>query len=67
LPASHELNLYGNRQYLFDTWTMSLRFGVEVLAFSPQVRNIQYNYDYSKKEYFTGIPPIPYIEVRAVL
>lgn len=67
LPSSHELNLYGNRQYLFDTWTMSLRFGVELLAFSPQVRNVQYNYDFSKKEYFTGIPPIPYIEVRAVL
>lgn len=67
LPASHELNLYGNRQFLFDTWTMSLRFGVELLAFSPQVRSVQYNYDYSKSEYFTGIPPIPYIEVRAVL
>jgi hypothetical protein len=67
LPASHELNLYGNRQFLFDKWTMSLRFGVELLALRPQVRNVRYNYDYSKKEYFTGIPPVPYIEVRAVL
>jgi hypothetical protein len=46
---------------------MALRFGVEFLALQRPVQGIQNNYDYSKEEYFRGIPPIPYLEVRGIL
>lgn len=67
LPNYHELDIYENKDFLYDTWKMSLRFGLEFLAIEPQAQGVQYNYDYSEKEYFRGVPPIPYIEVRAVL
>lgn len=66
-PNYHELDIYANKDFLFNTWKMALRFGIEFLALEPQVQGVQYNYDYSDEEYFTGVPPIPYIEVRGVL
>jgi hypothetical protein len=67
LPPYHELDVYADKAFLFDTWKMSLRFGIEYLAIEKQATSVQYNYDYSKEEYFRGLPPIPYIEVRGVL
>lgn len=67
LPSYHELDIYANREFLFDTWKMALRFGVEYLALERQPAGVQYNYDFSKKEFFRNIPPIPYIEFRGTL
>lgn len=67
LPPYHEIDLYGNREFLFNTWKMALRFGVEFLALQRPVQGVQNNYDYSKEEYFRGIPPIPYLELRGTL
>jgi hypothetical protein len=67
LPAYHELDLYTTYDWLHDTWTFTWRLGVEYLALQNQARSVQYNYDYSEEEYFRGLPPIPYIEVRGVL
>lgn len=67
LPPYHELDIFANRDILFDTWKMALRFGVEFLALQRPVQGVQNNYDYSKEEYFRGIPPIPYLEVRGIL
>ena len=66
-PPYYEFDLYGDRDYLFDTWKLTWRFGVEYLALQRQVQGVQYNYDYSKLNYFRGVPPIPYIEFRGVL
>ena len=67
LPDFHEMDLYGQREFLFDHWKLGLRFGVISLALRPNAINARYNYDYSKEEYFRGIPPIPYLELRGVL
>lgn len=67
LPDFHEINIYATKDWLFDVWKLELRFGVEFLALSPQARDVQYNYDFSKEEYFTSLPPIPYIELKGVL
>lgn len=67
LPDYHEIDIYANRDILFETWKMGLRFGVEFLALERPAQGVRNNYDYSKEEYFRGIPPIPYIEVRGTL
>jgi hypothetical protein len=67
LPNYQQFDLYAQREFLFDTWKLGFRFGIEALALKPNAINVQYNYDYSKEEYFTGIPPIPYLELRGVL
>lgn len=67
LPAYHEIDIFANRDLLYDTWKLSMRFGIELLALERPVQDIQYNYDYSKSEYFRGVPPIPYFELRGTL
>lgn len=67
LPAYHEVDIFANKDILFDTWKMAFRFGIEYLALEPQATSVQYNYDYSEEEYFRGLPPIPYIEIRGIL
>ena len=64
LPTYKELSLFGSREFLANTWKSMLRFGLEYLWLKPQVYGVQYNYDFSKKEYFTGVPVIPYIEYK---
>jgi hypothetical protein len=61
------MSIYAEKKSFYDTWTLNWRFGVEGIGFGKQAINMQYNYDYSKEELFTALPPIPYIEVRAEL
>ena len=44
---------------------MQLKFGVEELLVGKDAVRVDYNYDYSQTKYATGIPAIPYIELRA--
>ncbi|MHA0111473.1 hypothetical protein ACXYUI_30880, partial [Klebsiella pneumoniae] len=36
-PPYYELDLYADRDVLFDTWKLTWRFGVEFLALRPQI------------------------------
>ncbi len=67
LPDYHQIDLFFTKDSLFNTWKMSYRFGVQYLAFTKQVYSRSYNYDYSKEEDFSALPPIPFVEVRGVL
>lgn len=67
LPAVSKMSIYSSHKSLFDRWQLEYRFGVEDYIIGKDARNISYNYDYSKKEFASLIPFIPYIEVRATL
>ncbi len=67
LPSYHELDLYTSYDFLYDSWKLTARTGVEFIAVKQQAVGIQNNYDFSKEEYFENLPPIPYIELRGVL
>ena len=64
LPDYQQLDLFATKDFLANTWKMSLRFGVQYLAYSPQAYSVSNNYDYSKEEYLSGLPPIPFVELR---
>ncbi len=66
-PDFHQIDIFANKDFLFNTWKLALRFGVQYLALESQAFAVQYNYDYSKEEAVAGIPPIPYIELRGEL
>ncbi len=66
LPNFHQLDLYSTYDFLYDLWKLNFRFGFQGLAITKQVFSVQYNYDYSKKEYFESLPPIPFIELKGV-
>lgn len=64
LEDFHEMSIFAAKDFLADTWKLTLRFGIEYLALQRQVQSMQYSYDYSEKEPFRGLPPIPYLEMR---
>jgi hypothetical protein len=66
LPAYHQIDVYSAYDFLWDTWKLKLRTGVEYFSLSKKVFGVTYNYDFSKEEYFSGIPVIPYIELSGV-
>jgi len=63
IPDFHQLDIYTSKKFLLNTWSLTLKGGVEYLSAEPQVQAVQYNYDFSKREFFRGLPPIPYIEL----
>lgn len=67
LPNFHQIDIFANKDFLFDTWKLALRFGAQYIALKPQAFAVQYNYDYSEQEFIAGVPPIPYIELRGEL
>lgn len=67
LPDRKTISVYAETKSFYDTWTLNWRFGVEGIGLGKQAVSMNYNYDYSKEELFTSLPPIPYIEVRAEL
>jgi hypothetical protein len=67
LPDFHQADIYSTYAFLYQTWSMDLKLGVEFLALEKQAVSSNYNYDYSKQVENSTIPPIPYIEVRATL
>jgi hypothetical protein len=64
LPDYNELSIFSSHDGLFDQWKSTVRWGVEYFWFKRQAYGAQPNYDYSKEEYFRGVPPIPYLELR---
>lgn len=64
LPDYYQIDLYTSYDFLFNTWKLKLRAGVEYLSFTKPAFAVNYNYDYSKEELLEGLPPIPYLEIR---
>ena len=67
LPDYNELSVFAGRDFLWDTWKMNARFGIEYFWFKRAALNVDYNYDYTKESFLMGVPPIPYLEVQATL
>jgi len=64
LPDTNSLTLYSTYDFLYNTWKMALKAGLESYWYEPQVIGRQNNYDYSKESNQTGLPAIPFIELR---
>ena len=67
LPAYNQIDLYTVYDFLLKKKKLKLRVGIEYLALERPAFGVTYNYDYSKKDFFRGLPPIPYIEIKGTL
>lgn len=67
LPDYHQIDLYTTYSFLFDTWKLKLRSGVEYISFTRPTFGTSYNYDYTKEELLEGLPPVPFIEIQGTL
>ena len=64
LPTWDSLSFYFGHDWLYNTWKLTLRFGMESFWPSQQVLGIAYNYDYTQPQPQTGISNIPFLELR---
>jgi hypothetical protein len=64
VPDTLSLSLFAQNQFLYDSWILTLRYGVEDYQVFESSPNVVYNYDYSEQGFAMGIPVIPFIEVR---
>ncbi len=67
LDNFNALTVYLGKDFLYDTWKLKLRAGLESYWPQKQTIGISNNYDFSKEEPNRGIPAIPFIEVRGEL
>ncbi|MFY7930250.1 MAG: hypothetical protein ACOVS5_15355, partial [Oligoflexus sp.] len=65
LPDFHSLDLFATYDSLYNQWKLKYQFGIQFLALGQRVNSVQYNYDYSEKEFVANLPPIPYFQLTA--
>ena len=63
LPDWHQLDIYTSYEQLFNYSKIKYRVGIEYLSADQPAYDVSYNYDYTKKSYVDGLPPIPYFEI----
>ncbi|MEZ4741790.1 MAG: TonB-dependent receptor [Bdellovibrionota bacterium] len=65
LPNSNLFTVYANHDFLFNSWKMSLKFGVESYSFEKPIQGMGYNFDYSEEEPQEGVPfNIPFFRIK---
>lgn len=66
LPAQQSITFYATKDFLMDTWKLSLKFGMESFWFKPMVTGKRASYDRSKDTDQTGVSNIPFLELTGV-
>ncbi len=64
LPAQQTMTVYVNKDFLMDTWKISLRAGVETFWFEPIVSSMRANYELTKDNAVTSLSNIPFLEIQ---
>jgi len=67
LPGPTRVSIYATKDFLMDEWKLQMKFGVEEYLIGEEGIGLSYNYDFSEKTAVSGIPGIPYFELRAKL
>ena len=57
-------SIFLQNKFAYDNWDLLLRYGVEEYQLNESSPDVTYNYDYSDQEFVSGIPFIPFFEVR---
>jgi TonB family protein len=67
LPLFHQLDLRVDKRWQFKAWSLSAYLDVQNVYNHPAAESYVYNFDYSRRNYQTGIPIIPSIGLRGEL
>jgi hypothetical protein len=65
LPLFHQLDLRVDKRWQFEVWQLVAYLDVQNAYNHASVEGVQYNYDYSRSAYATGLPILPSLGVRA--
>ncbi|MBW2701479.1 MAG: TonB-dependent receptor [Deltaproteobacteria bacterium] len=64
LPTYHRLDMRVDYTWAFSSWALSLYLDVQNAYNHASIEGIRYNYDYSERAYFEGLPILPALGVR---
>ncbi len=64
LPAQQTITFYVTKDFLMNTWKISLRSGVETFWFKPIVSSMRANYELTKDTAVTSLSNIPFLEIQ---
>ncbi len=64
LPAFAQLDVRIDKVWVFDNWSLDLYLDVQNVTNTRSVEGTQYNYNYSQKGQFEGLPIVPILGVK---
>jgi hypothetical protein len=64
LPLYHRLDLRIDYTWAFSRWALTLFLDVQNVYNHRSVEGITYNYDYTKRAYYEGLPVIPFLGIK---
>ncbi len=64
LPMFHQLDLRLDKRWRFKTWQFSMYLDVQNVYNSQNVEGIDYNYNFTARQYVTGLPILPSVGFR---
>ena len=59
-----ELDLRVDYTWAFETWALSLYLDVQNVYNQENIEGIKYNFDYTERSYYTGLPIIPALGLK---
>ena len=67
LPMFHQLDIRGDKTWTFKTWKLSLYVDIQNVYNHGNAEGLSYNYNYTKRQYVTGLPFLPSFGLRGEL
>ncbi|MFO0761982.1 MAG: TonB-dependent receptor [Byssovorax sp.] len=67
LPLFHQLDIRLDKKWDFKTWQLSTYLDIQNVYNHGNVEAISYNFNYTTRQYVTGLPLLPSIGVRGEL
>jgi hypothetical protein len=64
IPSFHQLDLRIDRNWLFDTWTLSAYFEIRNVYNRANPERLDVNFDFTSAKFSSGLPIIPSIGIR---
>lgn len=64
LPSFNQLDIRVDKNLVFDTWNLDLYLDLTNAYNNQSVEGVAYNYNYSKREYFKGLPILPVLGLK---
>ncbi len=64
LPNFAQLDIRIDKVWVFDNWSLDLYLDVQNVTNNRSAEGTQYNYNYSQKAYFEGLPIVPILGVK---
>ncbi|MBF5043039.1 TonB family protein [Aggregicoccus sp. 17bor-14] len=65
VPNFHQLDVRVDKNFIHDTWTLDLYVDVTNAYNRASVEGVTYNYNYTQRAYFKGLPLLPVFGAKA--